>query len=427
VVVPGAWTSVITSLTDKAINIQNNLDALANYPTLLATLPINLRDSLPATITANTTQVVSDAAVFKNIQNSYLLSIKDTASTINGLDFSKLTSKYIELTPTLLDATLNISATVADINLTQAGLSATAVISKADYNVTGTDVSITDNGVTRHLYLANTPKDNLAIYAPVDLSLPAQNITIAASELAANLHYYENLAKAGKLGNVLISDAKALTSTQSIAQLVQYADVFKSLSWLSNFSDLATNYANANITAITVQDSASVVQSNIDTLQADLSKLYAIQLTDNAAPTLNLSTTQYANDSGALSKITSSFTADITDTATNTAKTVSAIDHFSVTFSATPQTLDFAATTHTLLHYASSSNDVLKVTHLQKSTDQIIFTDLGNSDTLQTSDTLLSGQQAVFVHSSADSLHGVVIVGVHGADLHIAGNTITLV
>ena len=97
-----------------------------------------------------------------------------------------------------------------------------------------------------------------------------------------------------------------------------------------------------------------------------------------------------------------------------------------LTFTGTPNELDLNGTTSTTVSYdVSHANEVVKIINFQKNLDTLSFNNLGVNK-LQTLDTRTDGQIATYIHSNADSEHGVVIVGVHSADLQIAGGLVTL-
>ncbi|MBT8606644.1 hypothetical protein G6677_09230, partial [Polynucleobacter paneuropaeus] len=265
--------SINGQLIDSASNIQANLDQLTAYTNYVKNTPIQLTDNLPPTITISATQASHDGGVLNAIQSSYLLSIVDTAVNLNNLNVSGLNAQYIELTPTTLDPTNPLvvtSSNIVDVNLTQLTGMASADVhyqETAINNGAGTELTITDGTNTYKIDLTNVSKANLAVYDYVDPRISVQNITTTAAELATNIAYYEDLAKAGKLGSIALSDPNNFSPITSVLGLAEYQKVLALLQAPSSISDAYASFNAGTLTNSVLIDATSAsIMANLANL-----------------------------------------------------------------------------------------------------------------------------------------------------------------
>ena len=120
------------------------------------------------------------------------------------------------------------------------------------------------------------------------------------------------------------SKIKSITLTSSTTNLpISYAQYVNDASVLTdiigNFSlnvsavtlaNLSSVFQNSKVIGITLSDTAANIGSNIDTIQAQASKITSIAQTDSSAP-INISNTQFASDTKALSLINGSYSLNV--------------------------------------------------------------------------------------------------------------------
>ena len=136
------WAAV--SVADSAANIVKNLDALQAHTANIS--GISLTDTGTPNLKLTVASVSSDLSVLNNIQSNYLLSVNDSASTINKLDLSGLHTSSIELLPTnlIVGGTVQENTQVTNLNLSLINLNGDSINEKV-YNTTGTEIDILDS------------------------------------------------------------------------------------------------------------------------------------------------------------------------------------------------------------------------------------------------------------------------------------------
>ena len=236
--------------------------------------PIQFTDAFPPTVTVTAGQIGHDAGVLNDIASSYLLSVTDSASNLNNLDLSHLTANYIGLTPTTL-GNVTESAQIVDLNLTQvAGLAGDATITVQSINHgAGTEFTIESNGASYTIDLTNSAAAHLQVDGPVAAGI--QNPTVSSSDLLGNIAYYEDLAKAGQLGHITLTDAGAPTLSLTADQFVADSSVLGAIQSQYHLAvtgiaagDVQAFEANPIVTAVSVSDTAANVQQYFAQLQS---------------------------------------------------------------------------------------------------------------------------------------------------------------
>jgi len=148
------------TVVDSAAHIVSNINVLESN---VSKLPgITLTDSTLPTLSLNTAQTIGSLAVLNDITSSYLLSVKDSASNINGLNLAGVHTNLIEIMPTALVVALTETSHITDLNLSQIQLTGDSITEKA-YGSTGVEIDIVaSNGViANHLYFANDTESQL--------------------------------------------------------------------------------------------------------------------------------------------------------------------------------------------------------------------------------------------------------------------------
>ena len=261
---------LVAGISDNAADLQAGLDSLATaLGNQSLTIPIQLTDDLPPTLSVSVTQAVSDATIFNAVTSSYLLSVKGTAEQLNGIDLSGLTNQKIELDFTSLDENITLNgANVYDVDLAGLAVTGGATVSAwSSGGQTGAQISLTGTDGDPHtITLIGANPASLTLYAPLD------NGT--------------TLGEGSQLTGILAADAE-------------------------------TDAAYTDVASITVADTAANITANLNQLEEvfKAGKLTGVSLTDLGTPVLTLSDSQLTNDGGVLDLISTPFTLDVTGVA----------------------------------------------------------------------------------------------------------------
>ena len=131
-------------IVDSAANVVTGLAALTTNVNKLST--ISLIDAGTPDLILTAASVSSNLSVLNDIQSNYLLSVKDTARSINTLDLSGLHTSSIELLPTnlIVGGTVQENTQVTNLNLSLINLNGDSINEKV-YNTTGTEIDILDS------------------------------------------------------------------------------------------------------------------------------------------------------------------------------------------------------------------------------------------------------------------------------------------
>lgn len=244
--------------------------------------------------------------------NSLSLTISDTATNVQGV----------------LDNLQGITEIINGITLTDSG-TPTFVITASQYTK---DLGVLQSISNSQFKLVIT-RVSIANMLPVLASSIATNsshiiavssiiIADTAAKVLVNLSLLQTKAKAGQLSSIILTDSGTPTLTLSSAQLVNDAMV---LAKISGAYQLAVAPITANalsaavsnshvVTPLTLNDTGANVFSVLDTVQANLSKISTIKLTDTTKPAVMLTAAQYVYDANALTKINNSNSYQLTIT-----------------------------------------------------------------------------------------------------------------
>ena len=376
-------TETFNYITDTLANVATNTAKLLALGTQVAAGGILITDTL-----AN---IVNNSATLSGLGNKLSLTVTDTAVNVQAkLDYLQGISGQIS-------SIFLTDATTPNLSLTAAQLSNDLTI----LNTISSNYTFTVSGVSA----AN------AVSALTTL-LGSQHIkpsSIAITDTAANLSLKLDTLQANttKITSITLTDPSIPTLAISTAQLTNDTSILAKISGTYNFSvsgvsaaNLTAVLSNSHVQAVALSDTASNVTKVLDTLQANLTKISGITLTDAGTPTLTVSTTQWANDAGILAKISSAYNLNVSGvTVGNLANMLSNPHVQSVTVS------------------DSSSNIVAALNTLQTAASKIsgiTLTD-GGTPTLTFSATQLVGDAGVL--ALINSAYNLNVSGVTVANL----------
>jgi len=319
-------------ISDTALNIQNNFDALSKMGTKLSKMSV----TDPATrISLTASQFAAGAKALSSIKTSYELKL--TNVTMDKLNTLSANSKVKQLE--VADTSANISAKFQSLlnqpnkigTITQLGapsaitLSAdlysrntsTAVLAKIDggsYTLSLSDMKIGANGIGAGTDLAT---------ALANSRVTSVGVRDTSANLATQLAGGASALSNAKVSSIVQTDANnsiAVTDTQLQNQVI--AGTLAKLAGTSSLSvtgvtaaRAATVAGNTNVKSVSVTDTAANVYANrgtISGLNSGVNKVTAINIEDTGS---NLSA-NFANIAGmnGISKIKLSNTANITIT-----------------------------------------------------------------------------------------------------------------
>jgi len=266
------------TVTDSAVNVQNNLDALQALVASNKLDGLVFTDSMPK-LNLKASQFSLSAALRSKMRDASI-TVTDTAANIARYNVSDATTVVVKDSAANvlhnLDQMRTIASTQAmSVELTDRApaitMSAAQYVGSADLRskLKGVIYSISDNLQAIH--------DNSRALTGLKTA-----VTDTAANVQNNLDTLQTLVDAGTLTSLKVSDASNAKLVMTVGQ--------------------ALKMGNLTATAITLTDTASDIQSNFDALLA-VKKITAIQLTDTARPVLQLTDVQYKKGNALLSKI----------------------------------------------------------------------------------------------------------------------------
>ena len=270
-------------VSDTSANIARYFGALNGNTSVESITPI---DGGPISLTYQ--QAYSDTGAIDNLQAK--VEVVDSGANIileNLLDIAGSAYSGDTSESELAGITINDSAPLAVTSIAQLG-EISAAISAGSVSVPGGLLSLIDGAYT-----------------------------LAVSDLAANisesaLDTLQGLATAGHLASLTVTNSEDLAI--DVAGVTRDAGV---LALTSNAGDLPYKLA--------VTDTAAHIAGALDALQLN-SHVDTIALSD-PADAMTLTAAQYANDSGALAKITTGYSLDVTGVAAANAATLAGDTH----------------------------------------------------------------------------------------------------
>ena len=333
-VLANSHVNAVTVL-DSAANITANLDSLENNASNIVS--ITLTDLTTPTLTLNSAQLVSDAAILAKISGNYNISLLDSVTTnslTSAISNNHLITpfKFADNSANVFSALDTIEANlnkISAIKLTDATLPTVSL--KASQYVTDAPALAVINALNNYQLtltgekVANITKDFTDNHV-VQLSLSDTSAHILASldSLQAQL---------SKLGTISFTDAGTPTLNLTVSKFYQDSGVLAQINTpynlnLSNetIANVATDVANSHVKSVAIIDSAANLQANLDSLSGNAPKISSITLTDGSTPTFNLNVAQYLNDSALFTKLTTPYHVTITDTAAHVATNLAALE-----------------------------------------------------------------------------------------------------
>ena len=149
------------NLADSATHVLAHFTDLESVKSLAS---ITFSDTSTPTLTLNVDQINHGLSVLNAIQSVYTLSVTDSMSTLNNLDFTAIHSTIrIEIKPDQFYANLNINFFVTDLNLSSLNLQGDT-LNEMTYAQNGTEIDILSQGkVIEQLFFTQDTEAQLQI------------------------------------------------------------------------------------------------------------------------------------------------------------------------------------------------------------------------------------------------------------------------
>ncbi|MBA5604382.1 DUF4214 domain-containing protein [Duganella sp. FT3S] len=320
--------AAITAVADSANHVFGQLDGLRTLLRggWLATIEITDATAQPQTITG--AQYGQYQGVLAALQGNWRINVTDASADA---------AAALAAAPAGQLGTVSFHGSAASVAANLDALQALAAAGKA------TSITLTDGGtpaivITSAQLAADgdalrllggachvTLRDDLAAVLAADAG-PAgtealvYNITDSAAHVGAGLDALQQLAAAGKLGTVTLTDGGTPALTVSAQQLRADATALSRLAGaltlsvteasVADATALSASHANASFA---VSDSAAKVASQLDALQtlASQGKLASVALTDSDTPVLQLTSAQLVADAALLRAISTPYTVSV--------------------------------------------------------------------------------------------------------------------
>ena len=457
------------AVQDSAANVQAALDSLQGNATKIS--GITLTDLGKPTLVITGNQFNNDAVVLGKISTAYNLAITAaTAANILADSVALITfgSKLPSLTVAISDTAVNIQGAldhlqafqaftgqISGISLTDSGtptLFITAAQFAHDGAVLGMIATPYGLGISGET-AANAGADlknshvvavgvldsvanvlaNATALAALGSKLSSLTISDSASNVLAALDSLQGMS--GIISGITLTDSGipvlAMTATQFARDGAVLGKISSSYSMsLSGASaaNVAADALNSHVTAIAVLDSAANVQTALDSLQANATKISGITLTDSGTASLAITASQFAHDAAALGKISTAYNLSITgETAANVATDLgnSHVTSLGVVDSAANvlgalATLQGNAAKISGITLIDIGTPALAVTASQFAHDTAVLGKISTPYTLS-----ISGETAANVATDAKNSH-VTAIGVQDNVANVLANTAVL-
>jgi hypothetical protein len=391
------------AISDTAANLSSNLDVLQSGYTKISSITQS-DSSTPLTLTAS--QYSSDSNALSFLSGSNL---KVTAVPTSSLTTLSANSKVTSIA--LSDTASNLSASLDSI---QANLKVTAISVSDNNPLTVSASQVTSDATALGLISnANGLKVNAVTLARLaTISSNSAVTAIAVSDSAANISSgFDTLQANGKVTSIGVSDSNAinLTYTQYLTDTTALSSISGSYTLkISSVpaSNVSSVLSNSKVTSVNVGDTAANISNNIDNLQTNISKISGVTLTGSNL--INISATQYANDSGLLGLI-ASYSLGVTGVNAVNASAVNSDSHV-VSMSVTDSAANVASAVDALQANAKlssitiSDSNLVNVTSAQFTNDSSVLAKITNPSVVKVTGVAASAAAGVANNSSVSSI-----------------------
>lgn len=308
----GAFTLTVS---DTAANVATNIDALGELAAIGNLTSITLTDGGTPTLDLTATQVGADAAALALITSAYTVAVSDTGADV---------AANLDALQALATASQLSSITLTD--------STTPTLSITETQLSGDSGALAAIGSTYDLAVSDVLAADAATVAATT-GVTSISVADTAANVQSNLSALETLAASTVLASIFFTDTDVPTLSVTETELTSDADALALIAGSYDLTvtsvaaaDAATVAATANVTTVSISDTAANVVANLDELQAlsAAGELGSITLTDSGTPTLSLSGAQLATDAGAIAAITGSYDISLTSVLAGSAATVAA-------------------------------------------------------------------------------------------------------
>jgi RTX calcium-binding nonapeptide repeat (4 copies) len=228
-----------------------------------------------------------------------------------------------------IDGTFAVSDTATNVMANITALEALVTGSQL------TAITLTDSSTpTISLTATQLAADSAALH--VITTVYDLSISDTAANVVSNITALESFATGPQSLAITLTDSGTPTLSLTAAQLAANSAALGMIGSAYNLSvsgvtaaNATTVAAQANVTALTVSDTAANVAADLEALEtlASGSQLTSITLTDGSTPTISLTATQLADDSDALGVIGSAYNLSVSGVTAANAATVAGNTH----------------------------------------------------------------------------------------------------
>ncbi len=273
------------------------------------------------------------------------------------------------------------------------------------------NVSVTDNA-------ANIVANATALTTLGSELTLTLNVSDRAANIQANLDSLQVVA--GQIGSLTLTLTNAGIPRLAItaAQLSGDAAVLDLIvgAYTLAVSDVAVSnltsvFANLQVQAVSVSDSASKIQAALNTLQADYAKISSISLTNSGTPALTMFASHFLADARTLGKIVTPYSIALADKGTPT-----------LSIAASQFAIDAPAMSKIITPYnlALSDNGIIALTASQYSQDGAVLGKLSSAYSIS-----ISGELVANVATDVKNSH-VTAIGITDTVAHISAGLSSL-
>jgi hypothetical protein len=295
----------LIAISDTSENIATRLNVLQTNVSKISSIT-QIGIAAPLAITA--TQVTSFALALAKIKGEYSLEIPTIPVEILT---SVLANKYVNPV-SISDSSANIAASLNTLNtnilrissITQTGTAAALAITATQLNANAAVLAKIGLGGAYTLAVSQVSVATMPLVlqnshvTSFSISDSSVNIANNLDLLQANRSKIVSIIQTGTVLPLVITETQFFNDDEALSLMALYSLIVSEVS----VANMSKALADSHVTSITISDSSANISIKLDDLQANISKITRITLTDTASP-LVISATQLSSDALALSKI----------------------------------------------------------------------------------------------------------------------------
>ncbi len=306
------------SLSDSPTNVASSIDIIQANVSKISDITLSINTPLPISLT----QLNNDATALSRINGSYSLTVSNVTTTAL---LSTLANTNV-VSVSMNDTAPSVSSSIDTIYSNSAKVSSITITNiSIPLSITLTQLTSDSQAINKiaGAYLLNVSSVSTSALTSTLTNLHVNSISMndTASNIAGNIDALQD--NNGKISSITVTDISTPLSI-TLAQLNRDVAAFNKIvgSYTLNVSgvtasSVVSTLANSHVSTVNIGDTASNINSLLDSLQSNSSKISTVTISDPTTP-LSISLTQLNNDATVLSEISGSYTLAISGVTAST-------------------------------------------------------------------------------------------------------------